>query len=115
MVFQCFMASINVIKDEEDGEDEGRRVASLFPVTQTKVWVPLAYTDYQICISCGLQFNYKSSLKEHIMLLFFRICLEKMFGSLNYSFIILSKSNIWIVDAFVFPHVITQPEKYETI
>ena len=81
MVFQCFMARIIIIKDEEDDEDEGRRVASLFPVTQTKVWVPLAYTDYQICISCGLQFNYKSSFKEHIMMLFLKYVWGKMFGS----------------------------------
>ena len=34
------------IKEEEDDEDEGRRIAPLFPVTQTgeisPVWVPLA-------------------------------------------------------------------------
>ena len=76
-----FMARIIVIKEEEDDEDEGSRMASLLPVTQTGkislVWLPLAMTDYQICISCGFQVTYDSSLKEHIMLLFFRICLGK--------------------------------------
>ena len=75
------MARIIIINEEEDYEDEGRRMASLLFVTQTGkislVWLSLAMTDYQICISCGFQVTYDSSLKEHIMLLFFRICLGK--------------------------------------